>query len=256
MQNKLSKKNNIILKTHQLTKHFGGVKAVNDCSFEIEQGKITALIGPNGAGKSTVFNLISGILKPDSGNIFFEGKDISGMSIEDISNLGMSRVFQQSRLFKNLTVRENLLLAIDNKDMGFWKNVFGINKYGKDKEKKVKNILKMVGAEKFSDQLASDLSFGQKRLTEIARAILNPHKLLILDEPVGGVTPSLKKEIKKILEILREKGETIIIIEHDMNFVFDLVDEIVVLDIGTVIAKGKPKEIKNNKKVLEAYLGQ
>lgn len=245
-----------MLKIKNLKKYFGGVKAVNDCSFEIEEGKITALIGPNGAGKSTVFNLISGIIKADSGNIVFDGEEIERRSVEDISNMGLSRLFQSSRLFKNLTVRENLLLALDNKDMRFWKNILGLNKYSKEKTDLVKETLKSIGAEKFENQLAGSLSFGQKRLAEIARAILNSHKLLILDEPVGGVTPQLRKKIADIILDLKKKGETVMFIEHDMNFTLSIADTVIVMDAGYVIAQGAPKEIKNNPKVLEAYLGK
>lgn len=245
-----------MLKIQNLSKHFGGVKAVNSCSFDIKENNITALIGPNGSGKSTVFNLISGIMKEDSGKIIFNKTDMTHFSPEAVSNAGISRLFQKSQLFENLTVKENLLLAIDNEDTKFWKNLFGKNKTTKEKEKKVKEILKLVEMESFSNKLGRELSFGQKRLIEIARTILNPHKLLMLDEPVAGVNPKLRKKISEILLDLKQKGATILLIEHDMNFALNLADEVIVLDEGKVIAKGTPKQIKNNKKVLEAYLGE
>jgi branched-chain amino acid transport system ATP-binding protein/neutral amino acid transport system ATP-binding protein len=245
-----------MLQIQNLSKSFGGVKAVNDCSFEVKRGTITALIGPNGSGKSTVFNLVSGVLKADSGKIIFDGKEITNKSPEYISNLGISRMFQQSRLFKNLTVRENLLLAIDNEDTKFWKNLIGLNKITKEKEEKIKEMLKLVEMEKFENKLTRELSFGQKRLIELVRTILNPHKLLMLDEPVAGVNPKLRKIIAKVLLKLKKEGKTILLIEHDMNFALSLADEVIVMDEGKVIAKGKPKEIKNNPKVLEAYLGE
>lgn len=247
---------NKMLKIKNLKKYFGGVKAVNGCSFGVKTGTITALIGPNGAGKSTVFNLISGLIKSDSGNIIFNKKDITNLSPDRISNLGISRMFQQTRLFNNLTVKENLLLALDNNDTKFWKNLLGFNRITKEKQEKVREILEMVGMERFENKLARDLSYGQKRLVELARTILNPHSLLMLDEPVAGVNPKLRKEIEKILLRLKKQGETILLIEHDMNFTLDISDFVIVMDEGRVIAKGKPKEIKNNKKVLEAYLGE
>ncbi|MFH1457271.1 MAG: ABC transporter ATP-binding protein [Patescibacteria group bacterium] len=239
-----------------IKKHFGGVKAVDGCNFEIEKGKITALIGPNGAGKSTVFNLISGILKTDAGKIIFDGKQINNLTPEKISNLGISRLFQQTKLFNNLSIKDNLLLALDNSDTKFWFNFFRKNKTSQDKEKKIKEILGLVGMEKFINKLARDLSYGQKRLIEIAMTILNPHSFLMLDEPVAGINPKLRQTIIDILKKLKSDGETILLIEHDMNFTLNVSDWVIVMDEGKVIAEGKPDEIKNNPKVLEAYLGE
>ncbi len=269
-------------------KHFGGVKAVDGCSFEVKENTITALIGPNGAGKSTVFNLISGIIKTDAGKILFKKQnikskaqinfefqsqifranskqnmklkniylEIQNLSPEKISNLGIARLFQQEKLFHNLTVRDNLLLAIDNQDTKFWKSFFGSNKAPLNKEKQVKDVLELVGMEKFANKLSRDLSFGQKRLVELGRTILNPHSFLMLDEPVAGVNSKLREKISKILLKLKKDQETILLIEHDMNFTFKVADWVIVMDEGRVIAEGKPKEIRNNKKVLEVYLGE
>ncbi len=245
-----------MLTCFQLFKSFGGIKAVNDCSFEVKENTITALIGPNGSGKTTIFNLISGIYIPDSGKIIFDGIEINGKSPEEISNLGISRLFQQTRLFNNLTVRENLLLAFDNEDTKFWKNLFGLNKITEEKENKIKEWLKIIKMETFANTLARDLSYGQKRLVELVRAILNPHKFLMLDEPAAGVTPVLRQEIKKILRKLKKDGDTILLIEHDMNFTFDVAEKIIVLNEGKIIAEGTPLEIKENPLVLEAYLGE
>lgn len=250
-----------MLKIKKLNKSFGGIKAVDGCSFEIKEKTITALIGPNGSGKTTIFNLISGILKSDSGKIMFNNKDITDKSIEDISNLGISRLFQQSRLFNNLTVRENLLLAIDNEDTKFWSafvpQYCGTSADKRNKfDEKIKDILEFIEMEKFQNVLAKDLSYGQKRLIELSRAILNPHNFLMLDEPVSGVAPRLREKIKEILIGLKEKGETILLIEHNMNFAFKVSNDVIVLEKGRVIAQGKPDEIKNNPRVLEAYLGE
>jgi len=245
-----------MLKIINLKKYFGGVKAVDGCDFEVKEKTITALIGPNGAGKSTVFNLVSGIMKVDLGKITFDNKDITNLRPVRISNLGISRLFQQSKLFNNLTVKENLLLALDNEDTKFWKNLFGLNKITENKEEKVKGMLKLVGLEKFESSLARDLSYGQKRLIELIRTILNPHRFLMLDEPVAGVTPKLREEIAKVLLKLKQQGETILLIEHDMGFTLGIADEVIVMEKGKVIAQGKPDEIKNNPEVLEAYLGE
>lgn len=244
-----------MLKIKNLSKHFGGVKAVDNCSFAIKENSITALIGPNGSGKSTVFNLISGVLKEDSGNIIYDKTNITNFLPEQVSNVGISRLFQKSQLFDDLTIKENLILAIDNEDTKFWKNLFGKNNITKEKEKIVVEMLKSIEMDSFSNKLGRELSFGQKRLVEIARTILNPHKLLMLDEPVAGVNPKLRKKISEILLNLKKQGATILLIEHDMNFALNLADEVIVLDEGKVIAKETPNKIKNNKKVLEAYLG-
>ncbi|MFH1890987.1 MAG: ABC transporter ATP-binding protein [Candidatus Kuenenbacteria bacterium] len=263
----------------QLKKHFGGVKAVDNCSFEIKENTITALIGPNGAGKSTVFNLISGIIKADSGKIIFQNKNITNLSPEKISNLGISRLFQQTKLFNNLTVKDNLLLAIDNNDTKFWSSFVKTSEDKKNficrntprrvliKNKQIKEILELVGMPRnsegsasggnnFQDKLTRDLSYGQKRLVELARTILNPHNFLMLDEPVAGVNPKLRQKIIKILLKLKKDGETILLIEHNMNFTLKIADWVIVMDEGKVIAEDKPEDIRNNKKVLEAYLGE
>lgn len=243
-----------MLKVQNLKKYFRGVKAVDNCSFEVKPNTITALIGPNGAGKSTVFNLISGVLRADSGSIIFKGQDITKAKLEKISNLGISRVFQKETLFGNLTVKENLALALDREDTKFWKNLLGLNKT--IKENCIKDALKLVTMEQFINTQAKELSYGQKRLIELTRAILNPHSFLMLDEPVAGVNPKLRKEIVKILLGLKEKGETILLIEHDMNFTLEISDIVIVMDEGKVIAQDTPSAIKNNPKVLEAYLGE
>lgn len=249
-----------MLRIENLHKHFGGVKAVNDCSFSIKEGDITALIGPNGSGKTTVFNVISGVTRPDSGKIFLsspglaEEKNITNLSPELISNLGISRVFQQSHLFANLTVEENLLIAFDNRDQKFWKSVLGLDRDLNEKRKIVGDYLERFRLTHMKDAQARDLSFGQRRLVEIMRSLINPHHLLILDEPIAGVTPELRDMIKDLLKELKEKGETILLIEHDMNFTLNVSDHVVVMDVGQVIAKGTPEEIKHDPKVLEAYL--
>lgn len=247
--------NSYILNIKNLKKHFGGVQAVDDCSFGVERGTITALIGPNGSGKTTVFNLISGVTKADSGKIILADKNLTHLSPHIISNLGVSRVFQQSRLFANLTVEENLLLAFDNEDQNFWQSFFGLkNENQISKKKIIADYLAEMRITHMRDIQTRDLSFGQKRLVEILRALINPHNLLMLDEPVAGVTPELRDKIKGTLLDLKAKGETILLIEHDMNFTLKVSDWVIVMDAGQVIAEGTPDQIRHNPKVLEAYL--
>jgi ABC-type branched-subunit amino acid transport system ATPase component len=244
-----------ISKIRKLSKKIGGIRAVRNCSFEIKKNSIVAVIGPNGAGKSTLFNLISGVIREDRGKIFFKGIDITKFNPAKRSNLGISRLFQRTQLFKNLTVRENLILAIDNEDTKFWKNIFGKNKLTKEKEKKVKEALKLIEMGDFENIIGRDLSYGQIRLVEFARTVLNPHELLILDEPVAGLNPRLRNKIAERLKRLKREGKTILLIEHDMDFALNLADEVIVLDKGFLIARGTSSKIRQNKKVLNAYLG-
>ena len=249
-----------MLKIKGLKKHFSGIKAVNDCSFHVEKGKITALIGPNGSGKTTMFNLICGVIAPDEGEIVFStntgDRNIVGMSVEKISNLGISRLFQQSRLFKNLTVLENLLVAEDNEDQEFWKNICGLNKFDKSKIEKAEKMLNDFGLKEIAHLQAGELSFGQKRLVELARNILNYHTVLVLDEPVAGVNPKIRDDIAKIILQMKKDGETILLIEHDMSFTLGISDKVIVMDAGKIIVTGTPEEIRNNPEVLRIYLGK
>jgi len=241
-----------ILEIKNISKRFGGVKALDGSTLEIKKGKIVAIIGPNGSGKTTLFNLISNLLEKDKGEIYLNKKKITGKEDFEIAREGIARTFQDVRLFRNLTIKEHLEIALSDSDEQLLKSIF---KKEEDKGEKIREILKLVGLNKSLETIATDLSFGQRKLLDLAVAIAKPHELLMLDEPVAGVNPSLREDIKEILRKLNKEGETIIVIEHDMNFVMDLVDYVYVLDQGKVIAKGKPKEIQNNKKVLEAYLG-
>lgn len=241
----------MMLQVKQVNKSFGGVRAVDNCSFSVKRGKITALIGPNGSGKSTIFNLINNILSLDLGRILFDGQDITNLAPYKIASKGISRMYQQTRLAKNLKVYENLALAVQE-NQNIWTALF---KRAKSHDKDVRNALQLVGMRAIHDKLAGELSYGQQRLIELARTIINNQQLLLLDEPVAGVNPTIRKRISIILKKLRSEGRTILLIEHDMNFVMELADEIVVMDEGRVIAKGKPELIRKNKKVIDAYLG-
>ena len=242
-----------MLQVKQVSKSFGGVKALDNCNLEIEKGKITAIIGPNGSGKSTLFNTISRLVINDKGNINFNENKTDGMKPFDVANLGISRTFQEVRLFKNLTIEEHLNIALSFDDEKLIKNLFYKENNFRDR---IKEVLNLVELDKPLHTYASNLSYGQRKLLDLAIAIAKKHELLMLDEPVAGVNPRLRNEIKSIIRKLNKKGEIILLIEHDMNFVMDLADKIFVLDAGSVIAEGNPKQIQSNKKVLDAYLGE
>ena len=227
-----------MLSLKNVSKSFGGVKAVNKCAFEVKENTITSLIGPNGAGKTTVFNIISGLTKTDSGTIRLLGKNITGMPAYKIAQTGISRTFQLTKIFRNLSIRDNLLIA------------------KKTNESEMKKALQSVYLDKPIDTIASKLSYGQQRLLELARALLKLHSLLMLDEPTAGVNPRIRQEFKSILKNLRKGGKTVLLIEHDMEFVMAISDNVIVLNEGRVLREGKPKDIVKDKKVLEAYLGK
>ena len=245
-----------MLRVKEVSKAFGGIRAINNAKFDVKEGKITGLIGPNGAGKTTLFDVITGLIRPDNGSIVFVGDELYSKTTHKIINKGISRTFQQVRLFRNLTIREHLYMAMDHRDMSLIRNLFSFSKMDEGKEKKAKNALKLIGLDKPLNTLGGDLSYGQSKLLDLAMALVKPHKLLMLDEPVAGVNPKLRKQIKEILLRLKKEGATILIIEHDMNFIMDICDHIVVLDAGKELVEGPPNDIQNNSKVLEAYLGE
>ena len=228
-----------MISVQKLDKHFGGVYAVHNCTFTVKDNIITSIIGPNGAGKTTLFNLVCGIIKPDAGEVLLKGKDITGLPTHLIARMGISRTFQQARLFKNLSVRDNLLLAKPSAS-----------------EVEMKAVLKKVHFPLDMKTRASDLSYGQTRLVEIARALLKPHTVLMLDEPTAGVNPEVRQELKRILFDLKKEGDTILLIEHDMEFVMSISDDVIVMAEGSVLTRGTPKKVQSDKRVLEAYLGK
>ncbi len=249
----------MLLQIKNLEKSFDGIKAVNNCNFEVEENKIVALIGPNGAGKTTVFNLITGLIKADKGHIHFKGEPIDTLLPYRIAQQGLSRTFQLIRLFPKLSVMDNLLLAkhkeADNLFVTLFKPRF-IKHEERSNRERCLEFLKVVGLEDKKDHLAKNLSYGQQKLLEIARILATEADLLLLDEPVAGVNPVMREKIKNVLLKLKKEGKTILFIEHDMKFVMNLADKVVVLDGGQEIAVGTPKQIQNNPKVLEAYLGE
>jgi ABC-type branched-subunit amino acid transport system ATPase component len=244
-----------ILEARNISKFFGGVRAVRDCSIAVEPRTITALIGPNGAGKTTLFNVLNGFLKPDSGTVFVRDKDVSAFPLWKRSRAGLSRTFQLSRIFKNLSLRENLLLALREDDDRFFSMVFG-SPTDMAYEPRIADALKIVGLDIDLARPASDLSYGQQKLFDLARAILNPHSILLLDEPVAGINPVLREKLAGILKTLRDQGETVLLIEHDMDFVRQVADAVIVMDQGSVLTQGDPETVLRDPKVLDAYLGE
>lgn len=247
-----------LLEIEHLNKSFGGIKAVNSCSFVVPHGKIVGLIGPNGAGKTTVFNLITGFLRPDSGKMKLDGVSLAGMKPDRIARMGVVRTFQMIRLFPHMTVIDNMMLAIKNEREGLFDAIFRIPPLGKEEkhnEERCGEMLAFVGLETKKHEKAKNLSYGQQKLLEIARALIADPEILLLDEPAAGVNLTMLKKIGDILKRLRDQGKTILVIEHNMEFIMNLCDTVVVLDYGQEIAVGAPHQVRKNKKVLDAYLG-
>ncbi len=250
-----------VLKTTNLTIVFGGLVAVKDFDIEINEGELVGLIGPNGAGKTTAFNLITGIYKPTTGSVELCGEDITKLVAHKRVEKGIARTFQNIRLFKSMSVIENVKVAYHhNMTYNIFDSIFRTRKYWKEENKahaKALEILKVLGLDDDVDNNACNLPYGKQRKLEIARALATNPKLLLLDEPAAGMNPHETEELMETIKIVKEKFNTaILLIEHDMKLVMGICDKITVLNFGEVIAKGTPEEIKNNKAVITAYLGE
>lgn len=250
-----------LLEVKNLGITFGGLKAVRDFNLTINSGELIGLIGPNGAGKTTIFNMLTGVYLPTEGAIKFDGKSIVGKKPNEIVNRGASRTFQNIRLFKDLSVIDNVKIAFHHKmKYSTLAGILRLPSYWREEneiEEKAYELLKIFDMEKFAHTTAKNLPYGKQRELEIARALATSPKLLYLDEPAAGMNPQETKDLMDTIHLIRDKFKiAILLIEHDMSLVMGICERIVVIDYGAIIATGTPEEIKNNPKVIGAYLGQ
>jgi branched-chain amino acid transport system ATP-binding protein len=252
--------NDFMLEVKKVSKRFGGLKAVSDCSLGVKQGTITGLIGPNGAGKTTLFNLITGYYKLDNGKIFFRGQKIDGLRPDQIFRQKIYRTFQITREFSQMTVLENLMIMPEyqtgERIWNSWFRPASVRRQEMEIIEKSLEVLEFVELTDLKNEYAGSLSGGQKKLLELARSMMADPKIVLLDEPGAGVNPTLMKKLIANIETLRdEKGITFLLIEHDMDLVMNLCDPVIVMSEGKKLAEGTADEIQSNEEVLEAYLG-
>lgn len=252
----------VILKTENLGISFGGLKAVQDVNIEIRKKQLYGLVGPNGAGKTTVFNMLTGVYRPTTGQIYLGGENITGKSQETINHKGIARTFQNIRLFNNMTVIRNVLVGLHNQPefkCSMIESMFRLPRHfrcEKAMREKAKSILRVVGLEEERNYLSCNLPYGKQRKLEIARALATNPKLLLLDEPAAGMNPNETADLMNIITRIRDEYDmTILLIEHDMKFVSGLCDEVTVLNFGTVLAQGDTKTALNDPEVIKAYIG-
>ena len=252
----------VILRTENLGISFGGLKAVQDVNIEIKKKQLYGLVGPNGAGKTTVFNMLTGVYRPTTGQIYLDGENITGKSQETINHKGIARTFQNIRLFNNMTVIRNVLVGLHNQPefkCSMIESMFRLPRHfrcEKAMREKAKSILRVVGLEEERNYLSCNLPYGKQRKLEIARALATNPKLLLLDEPAASMNPNETADLMNIITRIRDEYDmTILLIEHDMKFVSGLCDEVTVLNFGTVLAQGDTKTALNDPEVIKAYIG-
>ena len=250
-----------ILQVNNLSKFFGGLKAISNCSLKVKKGSITGIIGPNGSGKTTLFNLIAGNLKPNKGSVYFDNEDITGIPSYELFSKGILRTFQIAHEFTNLTVLENLMMVPGGQSGELLVNALFKPRLVNEEEKKIKQkaleVIKFLNLTHLEKELAGNLSGGQKKLLELGRTMMVDAKIVLLDEVGAGVNRTLLKDIgSAILRLNKEKGYTFCMIEHDMDFISRLCDPVVVLAEGSVLFQGTSDEVKNNEQVIESYLGR
>ena len=249
-----------MLKVVNVTKQFGGVVAIKDVSFNVKPMEIFALVGPNGAGKTTLFNIITGVLPPTSGNVYFKDEEITAISPIKIVDFGIARTFQNIRLFSSMSVLENVLIGFEKSyNYTFFEAMFRFPRFFKEEKihkQKAMEVLKFLGIEKYANTNAKALSYGNQRKVEIARALATEPDLLLLDEPAAGMNPKETDELADtVFKLREEKEKTILFIEHDMKFVQKIADRVMVLDYGKTIFEGKPALMMQDESVIKAYLG-